>query len=66
MRKPHRTDIEMKNSGRWAKVSNKTYRHETGTTVAYDHNHFGWRIDGGSRIYRTLDQARYYAERNAR
>ena len=45
-------------SGSWVKVARKTYQHESGITVRFDDNHWGWEIIGASRfdgyLYGTL------------
>ena len=53
----------MKNDGMWAKVGDKTYRHESGLTISYDHNAWAWVIEGDRCGYKTLGVAKYNAER---
>ncbi len=55
----------MSNDGAWAKVGSKTYRHESGVTVRYNHNAWLWTIDGETGGYRTLTVAKFYAEKKA-
>jgi hypothetical protein len=56
----------MKNDGSWAKVADKTYRHESGITIRYNHNAWLWMIDGDSFGWKTLGVAKYEAEKRAR
>jgi hypothetical protein len=55
----------MKNDGMWNKAGNKTYRHESGAVVSYDHNAWCWRIEGVARSFSTLGHAKYEVERVA-
>jgi hypothetical protein len=60
-----RTDLKMVNSGAWAKIGSRHYRHHTGIEITYNHNRFIWEISNGD-AYKTLDIARYEAEKAAR
>jgi hypothetical protein len=62
MKNTQRTDIDMVTSGTWAKTGDKTYRHESGVTVSYDHNSFGWKIEGVRGIWKTLRAVRFMVE----
>jgi hypothetical protein len=53
----------MKHDGMWAKVGDKTYRHESGVTIAYNHNAWCWVIGGQKVGYKTLGVAKYNAEK---
>lgn len=51
----------MANDGSWAKIADKTYRHISGVTVAYDHNAWMWKIDGREG-YKTLSICKVIVE----
>lgn len=55
----------MSYDGNWAKTASKTYRHESGITVSYNHNAWLWVIEGQSFGYKTLGVAKYNAEKLA-
>lgn len=57
------TGREMVESGAWAKVGRKHYRHESGTEIKYDCNAWGWRINGGKQVWQALWAARHNAEK---
>ena len=49
--------------GMWAKTGDKTYRHESGTTISYNHNAWCWVINAERVGYKTLTVAKHHAER---
>ena len=55
----------MNNDGSWAKIGNKTYRHESGIVISYNHNAWLWVIAGQTVGYKTLGVAKYNAEKIA-
>lgn len=55
----------MINDGSWAKVGDKTYRHESGIIIRYNCNAWLWIIDGQTVGYKTLGVAKYNAEKLA-
>jgi len=65
-RRNTRTDLALVESGAWAKVGSKHFRHESGIEVKYDHNAWNWQIIGGRECgyrYGTLEVAAYSAVR---
>lgn len=50
--------------GTWNRTARKTYRHESGIVVRYNHNRWAWEIVGGAEdghLYGTLNVAQYFA-----
>ena len=61
-----RTDIDMINSGQWAKVAKKHYRHASGVEIKYDCNAWVWEAIGGKEdghCWTQLNHARWSVER---
>lgn len=62
-----RTDLDMIESGAWAKIGRKAFRHMDGAIIKYNNNRWVWEIENcgaeSGRAYGTLQVARYYAER---
>lgn len=56
-RRNTRTDLELINSGQWAKVGRKHFRRFDGAEVRYDCNAWGWRVNGGRFVWKTLEVA---------
>lgn len=48
------TGREMVDSGQWAKVGKKHYRHVSGNEAKWDCNVWGWRINDGKSVYDAL------------
>lgn len=59
------TAKDMIESGRWIKVGDKHYRHESGAECVYDFNAFGWRVPGVKGCWKALHTARWFAEQAA-
>lgn len=60
------TGKEMIDSGEWARIGSKHYRHETGVEITYNHNAYGWAVSTRPGVvWKTLWVARYEAEKVA-
>lgn len=63
MRFANDTHRQMVNSGAWAKVGKKHYRHVSGVEVRYNCNRWLWEVVGANEGYTVLWAARSRAER---
>jgi hypothetical protein len=68
-KKMKRADLKLIETGTWVKINSagkKTYQHNSGIVVRYDHNAWAWEIVGGKNdgyMYGTLTVAAYEVER---
>jgi hypothetical protein len=57
------TAREMVESGQWAKIGRKHYRHESGAEILYNNNRWLWEVVGASDGWSALWVARHWVEK---